>query len=492
MTARTGAEYLARMREHSPQIWVGGEKITNVVDHEQTGGAAAEIARLYDMQFAEGNEDLLFVPDDGDGPVSVQFLVPQSREDLDRRLSLHKRWADSTMGMMGRSTDFVSAMLVAWNANAEFFGDTADRVRDYFRYVRDNDLFLSHALADPPVDRSKPPSQQPDPFTYLGVKEVTEEGIIVAGAKMLATAAAYSDELLIWPFSLRMYAQEDRAYAIAFSVPTDAPGLRLICREPFGGGNRFDHPLASRFDEMDAVVVFDDVFVPWDRVFINQDYEKVNRIWEINSNAFTGVQTTARFLTKLQLVAGIAKKATELVKTAQFPQVRDALGEITTYIELTRNSVVAANALAKPNANGVFFPDVRAVFALRNSANRWYPRVREILQQVLAGSLLYQPADVGAFGASIAGDLEKFYRGPDVGSVERIAVYKAAADLAVSAFGSRHELYERFYAGDPMFLRINTQVNQYDWNEPLALIDQLLSESAEVAARVAAGEEDAA
>ncbi|MDT7726565.1 MAG: 4-hydroxyphenylacetate 3-monooxygenase [Actinomycetota bacterium] len=475
MTARNGAAYLDRLRSHSPELWVGGEKITDVADHPATRGAAAEIARMYDLQFE--NEAMLYEPADGTGKSGVQFLEPRTLEDLERRRAMHKTWADSSLGMMGRSTDFVSAMLVAWNANADFFGDGADKVRAYYKYVRDNDLFLSHALADPPVDRSKPPSQQPDPYTYLGVERETADGLIVSGAKMLATAAPYSDEILVWPFSLRKYAAEEKPYAIAFAIPTDAPGVRLICREPFGGGNSFDHPLSSRFDEMDAVVVFDNVLVPWDRVFINQDFERVNNIWAINSNAFTGVQTSVRFLSKLQFVAGIAKRATETVKTDQFPQVRDALGEITTYIELTRAAISAAENAAVPNENGVLFPDVRPLYAVRNSANRWYPRVREILQQILAGGLLYQPADVSAFDSPIAADIAKFYRGPDTNSFDRIAIYKVAADLAVSAFGGRHELYERFYAGDPLFLRINTQFNQYDWTEPLSLIDGLLRQT---------------
>ncbi|GAB2968412.1 pyoverdine biosynthesis protein PvcC [Amycolatopsis acidiphila] len=475
MTARNGAAYLDRLRAHSPELWVGAEKITDVAGHKATSGAAAEIARLYDLQFK--NDSMLFAPADGAGNAGVQFLMPRTAEDLELRRVMHKQWADSSLGMMGRSTDFVSAMLVAWNANAEFFGEGADRVRAYYKYVRDNDLFLSHALADPPVDRSKPPSQQPDPYTYLGVKRETPDGIIVSGAKMLATAAPYSDEILVWPFSLRKYASEEKPYAIAFAIPADAPGVRLICREPFGGGNGFDHPLSSRFDEMDAVVVFDDVLVPWERVFINQDYERVNRIWAINSNAFTGVQTSVRLLAKLQFVAGIAKRATEIVKTDQFPQVRDALGEITTYIELTRAAVLAAEAGAQRNDEGVLFPDVRPLYAIRNSGNRWYPRVREVLQQILAGGLLYQPADVSAFGSPIAEDIARFYRGPETNSLDRIAIYKVAADLAVSAFGGRHELYERFYAGDPLFLRINTQFNQYDWSEPLGLIDGLLATS---------------
>ncbi|MCW2986971.1 MAG: hpaB [Conexibacter sp.] len=478
MGARTGQQYLDRLKANSPEVWVGSDRITDVTEHPATRGAAHQIARLYDIQHEPAQrEDMLFPsPDTGD-MVGTQFLVPRSRGDLARRRRAHKVWSDATLGLMGRTTDFIGAMLTAWYINADFFGEHADRVRTYFEHVRENDLFLTHALADPPVDRSQPPSRQPDPYTYLGVERETEEGLIVSGAKMLATAAPYSDEILVWPFSVRRSEPSETPYAIAFAIPSNTAGLRFISRETFSEHNSFDHPLASRFDEMDAVAVFDQVLVPWDRVFINQDHERVNRIWEIQSNAFTGVQTSTRLLSKLQFVAGLAKRATAMVNTDQFPQVRDMMGEMTTYIELTKAAVLASEASAEAREDGIFIPDVAPLFAVRNSGNRWYPRMREMLQLMLAGGLLYQPGDVSAFDSPIAKDLAKFYRGPEVSAVDRIAMYKVAADLAVGGFGGRHELYERFYAGDPMFLRINTQFMMYDWAEPLRLIDGLLAQT---------------
>jgi 4-hydroxyphenylacetate 3-monooxygenase len=251
MGARTGKEYLERLSRHSPEVWIGGERITDVTKHPATAPAARELARLYDLQHRDDVRDFMLFPSPTTGePVSTQFLLPRTHEDLLKRRKMHKLWADATFGLMGRTTDFIGAMLTAWCASARFFGESADRVRAYFAYVRDNDLFLTHALADPPVDRSKPPHAQPDPFTYLGVVRETEDGLIVRGAKMLATAGPYADEILVWPFSLRRYTPEDARYAIAFAIPTDSPGLRFICREPYGGTDIFDHPLGSRFDEM--------------------------------------------------------------------------------------------------------------------------------------------------------------------------------------------------------------------------------------------------
>jgi 4-hydroxyphenylacetate 3-monooxygenase len=476
MAARTGRDYQQHLKAHGPEFWYGSEKVTDSTVHEATAAAMSEIAQLYDLQHEPENREFMLFPSPSTGElVSTQFLVPRSREDLEKRRRMHKQWADSTYGLMGRTTDFMGAMLTAWYINADFFGERADSVRHYFEYIRDHDLFVTHALADPPVDRANPPSGQPDPFTYLGVVEETKAGLIVRGAKMLATASPYADEILVWPFNLRKHTEADKKYAIAFAIPTETPGLHFIAREPYGKGNQFDHPLATRFDEMDAVVVFNDVLVPWERVFINQNPDQVNRIWEINSNAFTGHQTSIRLLSKLQFVAGLVKRATEAVNTDQFPHVRDMIGEITVYIELIKAAVIAAEATATVNAEGIYIPNVAPLFAIRNSGNRWYPRVREILQLILAGGLLYQPADVTAFASPIAGELEKYYRGAKTSAQERITLYKIAADLAVSSFGGRHELYERFYAGDPMFLRIATQFLQYDWKEPLALIDRLLN-----------------
>jgi 4-hydroxyphenylacetate 3-monooxygenase len=164
-----------------------------------------------------------------------------------------------------------------------------------------------------------------------------------------------------------------------------------------------------------------------------------------------------------------------MVQTDQFPHVRDAIGEITTYIELTKAAIVASETEAQPNEDGILFPNVRPLFAIRNSGNRWYPRVRELLQLIFAGSLLYTPARADAFASPIREDIDKYMRAAEASAEERAKLFKVAYDLAVSSFGGRHELYERFYAGDPMFLRINTQYLLYDFSEPLKLLDDLLT-----------------
>ncbi len=476
MAAIKGIDYLNRLKKNPPETWIGDEKILDPTSHPLVAPPAHSIAKLYDIQWDEDKKDYMLYLDQNTGELEgTQYLVPRSKEELKKRSRLHQEWAKATYGFMGRSTDFMSAQLLGWYANAEFFGEYADNVKNYFDYIRKNDLYLTHVLINPQVDRSQPPSKQPDEFTYLGVVKETEDGIIVRGAKMMATAGPYADEVLVFPFANQQMTPEDYKYSISFAIPMSTPGLRCIARESYVKESKMDYPLASQYDELDGILVFDDVFVPWERVFIYKDPTRVNQVLNYTS-LYTGHQSTIRLMTKLQFVAGLAMKATEVINTNVFPQVQDLMGEMTTYIELCRAAITAAEENAKPNEKGIYIPDFRPLSAIRNSGNRWYPRTREILQLILAGGLMYQPSSFKVFDSPIKGDIEKYFRGADIEAKDKIQIYKIASELAVSAFGSRHELYERYYAGDPLFLRINSQYKKYDKTECLSLVDTLLEQ----------------
>lgn len=474
MPARDGDKYLATLRTRDkPEIWIGAEQVEDVTTHPAIKPAVTQMAQLYDLQHETARRDYMLSSGADGNSYGNSLLIPQSQDDLLKRRKMHQAWAEHTYGMMGRSTDFMNAMLTAWYISADYFGPYADNVRSYYEYVRDNDIFLTHVLINPQVDRSKPPSEQPDPFTYLGVVRETDEGLIVRGAKMLATAGAYADEMLVWPFG--RFSPKDAPYAISFAIPMNAPGVRQIVREPYAKPNVFDHPLSSRYDELDSIIVFDDVLVPWNRVFMNQDPERVNNLGRgVNSNAFTGHQTSVRLLAKLQFIAGLAMLGAESIQTSSFPNVQDMIGEITTYIELTKAAIIASEADPVILDNGIYTPNVVPLLAIRNSGNRWYPRVRELMQLLLAGGLMYQPASAEIFSSPIAADIEKYYRGAEMNAKDKIKLFKAASDVAVSAFGARHELYERFYSGDPMFLRVMTQYQAYDKSEAMGMAQRFL------------------
>ena len=478
MGARTGQEYLESIKSRGPEVWLGAERVQDVTAHPAIGPAARELAHLYDLQHDPRSHDFMLFPSPKTGqPVGTQFLVPRSLDDLTKRRRMHHLWAEATFGLMGRTTDFLGSMLTGWYISADFFGPYSDNVRRYFEEVREKDLFLTHTLIDPPIDRSKPPSQWSDPFLNLGVVEETKEGLMVRGAKAVATAAPYAEELLVWPFVPQGYTAQEKRYAIAFALPTHTRGLRFICREPYGGGSRLDHPLASRFDEMDATAVFDNVLVPWERVFVNQDLERVdglNKGYVAGPLAFTGFQTAIRLLVKLQLTAGLAKKAMEMVKREP-PFIQDLMGEVLSYIECVRACILCAESTAAPDKEGVYIPNARFLVVPRVMGPWWYPKARELLQLALSTGLIYLPASAKAFACAIGEDIRRYFQGAEAPAEERLKVFRAAADLALSSVGGRHELYERFYSGDPFFLRSAWQYKRYDWSEPLRLVDSLLS-----------------
>lgn len=482
--ARTGAEYLMRLREQGAEIWIGSERVTDVTSHRALAPAAREIARLYDLQMEPAHRVfMLYWVDESNTYASTQFLVPRSVEDLEKRRRMHELWARATYGLMGRTTDFIGSMATAWYVSADYFDPFGENVRSWFRTLRDEDLFVTHALISPPIDRSRPPSQWAEAFLDLGVVRETDTGLLVRGAKAVATAAPYADEILVWPFVPQSFSQADRPYAVAFAIPIATPGLRLICREPYGGGNVSDHPLASRFDEMDCVAIFDDVLVPWERVFINQDIEKANGlIGGLGAGigrgvfAFTAFQTAIRLLVKLEFILGLVKRATEAVKRVP-PFVQHMMGEVATFTIMLEACITAAQLTARPNEEGVYVPNGKYLSVTRAWAPWWYPRAKELLQLALSTGLVYLPASRSAFWSPVGEVLRRYFRGAEISAEERFDLFRTAADLALSAFGARHELYERFYAGDPFFLMAR-MADMHDWSRSLSMVEELLSELA--------------
>jgi hypothetical protein len=266
MPARTGQEYLEGLRQRRREIWLNGEQVDDVVSHPALANCAHTLARLYDMQHDPATRDALtyLSPDTGKRE-GTSFIIPRSVEDLVRRRTMVKTWADATCGMMGRTPDFLNVNLMSFAVRPDYFAQNdprfGDNVVHYYEYVRDHDLCLTHTLVNPQVDRSRQVTEL-DPYIGLGVVQERQAGLIVRGARMLATLAPFADELAVFPSTFRMEGQDAGKYALCFALPLDTPGLRCLCRESFDyGKSTYDHPLGARFDEMDAVVVFDDVLV---------------------------------------------------------------------------------------------------------------------------------------------------------------------------------------------------------------------------------------
>ena len=205
--------------------------------------------------------------------MNASFLVPRTVEDLERRRRAISTWAESSNGFLGRSGDYMNSSLTALGTAEKWFSQAdpkfGENIRNYYEWARENDVLATHTLIPPQVNRSVSGSEQLGGQLSARIVEEREDGIVISGARMLATIAPIADELLVFPSTVLRGTPEDAPYSYAFAIPNDAPGLRYLCRTSlYNGGSTHDEPLASRYEEMDAVAVFDNVFVPNERIFM--------------------------------------------------------------------------------------------------------------------------------------------------------------------------------------------------------------------------------
>ena len=345
--ARTGAQYLAGLRDDGREVWMDGERIDDVVGHPLLGGAAQRASRAGSTG-ATSTPRRACTPRRRPGmPVNVSFLQPRSREDLERRRIGMRQMAEYHGGVMGRAPDYLNVTFALFAARADVWARRgnergAENLVRYYELMREHDLSTTHAIMNPQVDRSRPDAAAGAGEIALHKVGETSEGIVVRGARMLATLAPYADEISIYPGSpLR---PEDTAYALCFALPMNTPGLKVVLRDSFAKPRpAFDYPLSSRFDEQDGMIIFDDVVVPWDRVFMDGDtigYDEV--ISHTNWRAQIVNQAMVRAWTKLELTFGLAHAITSITGVNRFDHVQEKLGEIWSYVEMTRSGVIAS------------------------------------------------------------------------------------------------------------------------------------------------------
>ena len=457
MGIRTGAQYIKAMESRKPEVWLRGEKVTDLLNHPVFKQPIKEIARLYDMQHdPEYQDKITHICDETGERVNNGFLIPRNAEDLQARRQLFEVWAEATFGLMGRTPDFLNVVVTSMATNDSFFrkyGEQyGDNIINYYRYLRDNDLFLTHAIMNPQNDKSKASHEQEDEFAHLRVVRENEDGLIVRGAKMLATLAPITDEVII--YSYPGFAPGDEKHAIAFALPIDTPGLRIYCREETQDGKRStsDDPLASRFEEMDAVLVFNDVLVPWERVFINQNVEAGNAIYSKTAiNLQPSHQSSVRGLTKLAFVTEVACAVADAIGVDGYLNVQTQLAELVQGVEAIRALARIAEYEYTLTDQGEALPNIVPLETIRGLLPKMYPRAIEILQTIGAGGLLASPTGADFMNPEIARDMERFYVGRSGITAEyRVRLFKLAWDLSGEAFGQRLLQYERYYSGDPV------------------------------------------
>jgi 4-hydroxyphenylacetate 3-monooxygenase len=452
MGARRGEQVIQRLKEQPPEIWHRGSKVADITTEPGFANGVRSLAELYDRQWDEPDK-MLF---DGEGGQKIgrSHQIARTLEDVKAIGDMMQTWSEHTFGMMGRSPDYLNRAMAGYAGGAEFLSKQDPKfthnVRSYHKFLSEEDLCLTHTLIHPQANRSVPVSQQADPYIGARIKVETDAGIVIKGARMLATLPI-SDEIMVFPSTLLRAVEEDAPYAYGFAIANNTPGLKFICRESLDyGRNHYDHPLGSRFEEMDAVVVFDDVFVPWERVFLYRDVDICNQAY-----AATGAivnmshQVMCKDIAKTGFVLGLISLMIDSIGVEKIQHIHEKVAEVWVNMETMKAFRRAAEADAKLNDYGVMMPAWDPLDAGRNLFPRLYPRMVEIIQQIGASGLVAMPTMADVNGP-MAEDIKKYYQSARMEAAERIPLFRLAWDAAASAFGSRQVLYERFFFGDPV------------------------------------------
>jgi 4-hydroxyphenylacetate 3-monooxygenase len=481
MAARTGREFLDRLAAARPHVEIQGETLTSgIAEHPAFRNVIKSYAELFDMQHDPAYRDVLTYPSPISGePVATSFLIPATKADLAKRHAAFKVWADHSLGMLGRTGDYLNSALMAL-ASAETWFAQADpaygeNIRRYYEKAREEDLLLTHTLIPPQANRSMTASQQAGGMLSAHVVREDDNGVVVRGARLLATIGPFADELLVFPSTVLRGTPEDKPYSFAFAIPSEAPGLRYLAREPLDyDRTHFDHPLGSRFDESDAVVVFDDVHVPYERCFVLGDPELCNGFYTRTSAVVHMThQVVTRTTAKTEYILGLVSLLTEAIGIEQFQHVQQDVAEIITTLEMLRAFGRAAEADASVNEHGVLTPAWAPLNAARNLYPKLYQRFPQILRKLGASGLMATPTEADVTGPAAA-DIETYLQAATLTGSERVRLFRLVWDTCISAFSGRQELYEYYFFGDPVRMA-SAYVASYDREPYKAAVREFLA-----------------
>lgn len=476
---KTGNQHIAMLRD-GREVYLDGKRVTDVTSHPAFRNSIRSYANLYDFQTQPGNIDkMTFQPAGTDRRVSRIWELPTSYSQLVERRQMLEAWTELHYGFMGRSPDHVASCISGMYMGIDVFEQAdparAGALRDYYRYARDNDLFLTYVIVNPQANQAKSAHEQEDKYLSVGIVDRDAEGITVRGAKMLATSGIMANE--VFCSCIQPLREGDEMYALSFAVPMNTKGLKVMSRKSYEANatSVFDNPLASRFDENDAVLYFDDVKVPWERIFVAGDVGLCAKQFHATpAHVYQNYQCQVRLMVKLRFLVGLAHRITEINGTNTFPQVREMLGQLAAEAGMVEAWVYGMEAKGQVGKHGYFVPDRSMLYGSQVVTQQLYGKVLATLRELAGGGMIMLPSSIEDFAnPSLAGIIAKTQKSPVCSPEERVKFFKLAWDAVGSEFASRHNQYEMFYAG-ATFVTTGHAYRTYDWQNASGLVDNML------------------
>ena len=476
---KNGTQHLDSLRD-GREIFINGKPVEDVTTHPAFRNSTRSMASLYDFQSAAENiERMTFESPSNGARVNRQWQLPTTYEEMVTRRQAIEAWNEVHYGFMGRAPDHVASTLAGFMMGIDLLEDhdpkRAGALRDYYAFVRNNDHYVTYVIVNPQGDRSKATSEQGEEFHTVGIVDEDNEGITVKGAKMLGTGTVMCNEVLV--ASLLPLKEGEEHYAITFALPMNAKGLKQMCRRSYeeNAASVFDYPLSSRYDENDAILYFDEVKVPWERVFALRDPQVCRGLFHTApGHAMQNYQSMIRLMVKMRFLVGIARMVAETTGVVNFPQVREKLGQLTSEAQMIEALVYGMEAGAR-RVGPYLAPTRNAVVSALVLAQQLYPKVITAIREIAGGGLIMLPSDVRDFANPELADLiHKTQKSSAYSPEDRVKAFKLAWDAIGSEFGSRHTTYEMFYAA-PNFMNQTMAFDSYDWARATGMVERMLA-----------------
>jgi 4-hydroxyphenylacetate 3-monooxygenase len=475
---KTGAEHISSLKD-GRTVYLDGELVGDVSEHKAFRNAVNSAAVLYDFQARPENvEFMTFQPAGSNRRVSRGWQMPRSYDEMVQRRKALQAWARLSCGYLGRSPDHLASSLVGQRMGIEVFrkhgAKRAKAFADYFDYASKSDLFLTYVIINPQAERAKAWGDQAEDLVARVVDE-DSNGITIRGAKMLGTSSIMANELFVANIQPLKPGEEDLAFSCA--LPMNAKGLRVLSRKSYEAHavSAYDNPISARFDENDALIYFDAVKVPWERVFVYRDTDMCRaQFFDTQGSVYHNYQAQTRLSVKITFLAGLARRITEAIGTTKMPAVSEQLGMLAAQVGMV-NAMLSGMEASGSQLGEWYVPNKHFLYSAQVLTQDLYPRVIQTIRDLAGGALIMLPSSVEDFGnAELAPIINKTQRSASMAPEQRIKYLKTAWDAIGSEFGSRHVQYEMFYAG-ARFVTCGHSFRTFDWDDAIGVVDSLLS-----------------
>ena len=474
---KTGSEHIKSLKD-GRTVYIDGKLVPDVTEHPAFRNSVKSAALLYDYQARPENIELMtFLPEGSNRRVNRSWQMPRNYHETIKRRRAMQAWASLSYGFMGRSPDHLASALVGQRMGIEVFEKhgtkRAQALRDYFEEASRNDYFLTYVIINPQAERCKDWGEQKEELVARIVDE-DSGGVTIRGAKMLGTSSIMANEVFVANLQPLKPGEEDLAFSCA--LPMNAKGLRVLSRKSYEAAavSIFDNPISSRFDENDALIYFDDVKVPWERMFVHRDTDMCRaQFHDTAGHTYQNYQSQIRLSVKIKFMIGLAHRITEAIGTTNIPSVREQLGCLAAHSSMV--NAMMAGMEAEGSMRGEWYvPNKHFMYSAQVLTQDLYPRIVNTLRELSGGALIMLPSSIHDFeDPKLKRIIDVTQRAAKMRPEEKVKFLKAAWDAVGSEFGSRHTQYEMFYAG-ARFVTTGHSYRTFDWDDATGLVDSLM------------------